>query len=303
MYHRFGAGDEARNHDLQSFSKQLEIIRRRYRPTRLTDIVERLRAQEPLAARSVAITVDDGYRDFVDLAVPLLERYEVPATVYVVPQFVSQQIWLWFDALHWLIACAPAGRYQIEMREHVEVIALTSPSERHLLWLRLADQGLECDPDQQSLMIRNLETNLGLSLPRCPTDDYASMTWENIRGLDRGLIEVGAHTASHALLSKCTEDRQLAEICKCKSTIEHETGYRVVSFCYPNGQGSDFTAETVDMVRACGFTNAVTAMRGLVGRYSDLFRLNRLPVSSDMRLFSNATSGIWHLRGRLRGLG
>lgn len=300
MCHRFGQSDEARNHDLRSFSKQLEIISRKYRPTRLSDVVGRLQAREPLTARSVVVTVDDGYRDFFDLAVPLLERYEVPATVYVVPQFVSQQIWLWFDALHWLSAYAPAGQYQIEIGEDVEVVTLVSPSERHLLWLRLADRGLECDPDQQSTMIRNLERDLGLSLPRCPTDDYAFMTWDNIRSLDRGLIEVGAHTESHALLSKCTEERQRAEVLSCKSTIEHETGCNVESFCYPNGQSADFTDQTVDIVRACGFTNAVTAMGGLVGRYSDPFRLNRLSVSSDMRLFSNATSGTWHIRDRLR---
>ncbi|HYG96504.1 MAG TPA: polysaccharide deacetylase family protein, partial [Solirubrobacterales bacterium] len=87
MYHAFGEGDE---HDrfvlpARSFAAQMRLLKRlRYRVITLEELAARLRAGETLPRRTVALTIDDGYRDNFEVAQPILERHGFTATVYLV---------------------------------------------------------------------------------------------------------------------------------------------------------------------------------------------------------------------------
>lgn len=300
MYHRFSEHGDPRRLDARLFEAQLIILKRHFRPMRLGDIVDKLQSAERLDDGAIAVTVDDGYRDFSDFAVPLLQKHAVPATLYVVSRFAEQKLWLWFDALRWLVFAASAGPHRIRSLEHSAPITLRTASEREALWLRLATHCGTVNTAERSKIIRSVEHDLGCPLPGQPTQDFAAMTWDDLRRLDPALIEVGAHTASHPILSLCSINEQMQEIDTCKQTIETALGHTVRAFCYPNGMPEDFTSETVDIVRASGFSSAVTASSGLVGRKSDRFRLVRISVPHDLRLFRNATDGLWHVRSYLR---
>src|SRR5437773_375608 len=63
------------------FAQQLEVLRRHYQPVGLTELLRRLRAGIDLS-NTVAVTFDDGYADNLHEAEPLLERFDVPATVF-----------------------------------------------------------------------------------------------------------------------------------------------------------------------------------------------------------------------------
>src|SRR5882724_2395539 len=79
MYHRFTTR--------AALERQCAHIREHYNPISLTRAAESLRGGNPLPERAVAITVDDGYRDFHDIAFPVFSAYQIPATVYVVTRF------------------------------------------------------------------------------------------------------------------------------------------------------------------------------------------------------------------------
>jgi peptidoglycan/xylan/chitin deacetylase (PgdA/CDA1 family) len=126
------------------------------------------------------------------------------------------------------------------------------------------------------------------------------MTWQQARNLDPALIEVGAHTCNHAILSRCSTEQQRQEIGDCKRQIEEKTCRYVEAFCYPNGMPEDYTDETVAVVRNTGFKSAVLAHGGMSSARSDPFRLERLGAPSDLQLFRNSVNGLWHLRNSMR---
>ena len=299
MYHRFGeAGERGRRLATDEFVQHLEFIRTNFRPARLADLVSRITNGEPLEPRTVVVTVDDGYADFADHAVPLLAHYEIPATIYLVSRFVGQEMWLWFDAAHWLTRMASAGDYEIKAGGLSLNASLRSETDRDSLWLLVADRCLALGPEEQDGAIAQLQIDLNLALPPRPTTEYAAMTWQQVERLDPGLIEIGAHTRSHVILSRCSSARQTQEIDGCKRDIERMTRRPVHAFCYPNGMPLDYDDWSVDQVRNLGFTSAVLAAGGFSDKTSDPFRLERFGAPHDIQLFKNAIDGLWHLRDR-----
>ncbi len=89
MYHRFPQGSR--------FEAQCAHLRKFYRPVTLTDAAERLRGEEPVAEPMVVVTVDDGYRDFLENAFPILTQYGIPATVFLTTDLPDRESWLWVD--------------------------------------------------------------------------------------------------------------------------------------------------------------------------------------------------------------
>src|SRR5712692_5284941 len=83
-----------------AFGQQCEHLRRCYSPVTLDDVAGFVRDGKALPHNSIAITVDDGYRDFYLHAYPVLRRHSIPATVFLVTDFLDRRGWLWWDQLH-----------------------------------------------------------------------------------------------------------------------------------------------------------------------------------------------------------
>lgn len=300
MYHRFSAHAQARRMSANVFKEHLRYITRNFNPRPLRQVVDRLRSRRSFDSRSVVLTVDDGYRDFLEYAYPILLRYRVPATIYIVTEFADGRCWLWFDALHWLLSAAAPGRYRFEVDARMFELFLDAPDAREATWSKVGTYLWDLSPEAQWAAIRRLESHLGVQLPALPTADYAPMTWDELRGLDPELIEIGSHSCTHAVLSRCTSAQQLREIATSKKTIEERLHRRVDAFCYPHGRPQDFTAESQSIAAECGFTSAVVAFGGLVGATTELGQLTRLSADYEMRLFRNSVNGIGRIKQALR---
>jgi peptidoglycan/xylan/chitin deacetylase (PgdA/CDA1 family) len=94
-----------------------------------------------------------------------------------------------------------------------------------------------------------------------------------------GLIEIGAHTVTHPALSALPVDCQWHEIQQSKTHLEDLLDTEIVSFSYPYGRPSDYTGETVRLVREAGFTCACANSGGLVRQSTERFQLPRVHVS------------------------
>ena len=122
--------------------------------------------------------------------------------------------------------------------------------------------------------------------------NYRPLTIEEILTLAQGkLVDIGAHTITHSLLSARTSATQREEIQRSKIHLEEILGSPVTSFAYPYGGKSTYTAETVALVREAGFACACSVSAGVVRRNADPFRLPRLHVQDwDGEEFSQVLS-------------
>ncbi|NNL30617.1 MAG: polysaccharide deacetylase family protein, partial [Gemmatimonadetes bacterium] len=109
LLHRFHS-DQPR-HDSESVDglrAALEAMRREgYELAGLGDVVARLREGALFPRPTVAFTIDDGYRDFLELGADAFAAYDCPATVFLATGFIDGDLWLWWDQIDWILQSAP----------------------------------------------------------------------------------------------------------------------------------------------------------------------------------------------------
>ena len=113
------------------------------------------------------------------------------------------------------------------------------------------------------------------------SSDYESeaCTPEEIRRLrEPGLIDIGAHTCTHPMLSRLPLHEQRQEISRSKELLEEIVGNPVEAFSYPFGTRLDYNAETVECVRRSGFHLACSNFEGHVRSSTDPYQLPRYLV-------------------------
>lgn len=260
MYHRFPP-------DEQGLRAQCEHIRRYYQPVTLDDWV-----RGELPANAITVTVDDGYRDFLLHGWPVLKTYEIPVTVYLVSGFLNQELWLWVDQVRYLVERSGKGSVA-EIHERMQTVS----------------------NDERLAMMADLGAELGVELPRAVPEEFAPLTWDEVRKLAAEGVTFGAHTHAHPILSRISDPVELrAEIAGSKEEIEKKLGNPVRHFCYPNGTARDISKKAITVVREAGFTTAVTTEPGLNARGVDPYQLKRQGADPfvDGRYFAELLAGV-----------
>jgi peptidoglycan/xylan/chitin deacetylase (PgdA/CDA1 family) len=278
------------------FREHLEVLRAYGAPLRLGDLVSRLR-EGRLPRRGIVVTFDDGYADNLENAAPLLERYDVPATVFVASECVGREREFWWDELERLLLLAPAlprtlsltiggDRHEWNLGETAGAgdqapshrgwdIGQRDPSARHAVYRSLYEL-LRPVPDGERQAILELVRDWA-GAPREVRATHRPLRVDEVGSLATcRLIEVGAHTLTHPVLGSLHRQAQWEEIRGSKIRLEEMTGRPVTSFAYPYGvPARDYTAETVAMVREAGFGCACSYLPEPVGRDAEVFELPR----------------------------
>jgi peptidoglycan/xylan/chitin deacetylase (PgdA/CDA1 family) len=300
MYHRFGSGPDARRLDYRAFADQLAHVARHFHVCSLASLAATLRDGRSPAPGTVVITVDDGYSDFVDYAYPVLQHFELPATLFVVTRFLDGDFWLWFDAMHYLLHATRARSLDITLTGVRLSLDLSSPAAREVAWSAIGDQCLQMDPPARAQAIARLQDVLQTALPPAPSDDYRAMSWTQAASLDARLIDIGSHTCTHPVLSRCSADEIDREVVGSRRTISARLGRVPVAFCYPNGQPEDYDGRCIRAVRSAGYGCATVAHGATVQAGADLYTIQRMATPPDRPQFRRAVDGVTSLADRWR---
>lgn len=298
MFHRFSAGPSPRSTSVRDFEEQLDYLARHCAPMRLDAYIAACAAGRPLPRRPAIVTVDDGYRDFIDYAYPRLVARGIPATLFVVTASADGE-WLWFDRLRYLLDHAAPRRFALPSTGLQEALDLESAAGRESAWERIADRCLKLGPAPRQALLDDLAAALGLDVPGRVTAEYAGADFDALRALDAGLVEIGSHTITHPILTRCTDDELAGELVGSRARLERELGRPVTSFCYPNGMPADYDARVARAVAAAGYACAVAAHGGLARTPRaplDRYLLARIGNSPRREEFRNEISGVTQLK-------
>lgn len=195
----------------------------------------------PLPPRPVLVTFDDGYRSLLDLALPVLARFEVPAVVFATSGPIRERRLFWFDAL-----ARARGEAAVERAKEL-------PEGD---WRRLAEE---------------------TAAPACPGDPCAPLTVEELKALaGTPRIALGGHTAGHPILSRLSAGGQEEEIAGGRGELIEWTGLPIEPFAYPNGRpGLDYDGGTIARVEAAGYTAAFNTSPAFAGAAGPRFEIPR----------------------------
>ncbi|VXC20619.1 polysaccharide deacetylase family protein [Massilia sp. 9I] len=278
--------------DVATFSWQMEVLARCFHVLPLREALARLDAGQPLPARSVCITFDDGYRSIHDLALPVLRRFGLPATVFVTSGHVDKGN-MWNDRIIEAVQMLPDG--PLDLRDlGLGAFSLRSLDDRMAAIGILTERSKYLPPPERSNVTERLAAMAGGSMT-----PELMLTRDMLLNLDRHGIEIGAHTVTHPILTSLDEASARSEIAGGKEDLEAILGKPVRLFAYPNGKvGMDFDQRHVAMVREAGFDAAFTTAVGAITPDQDRFQLprsrpwDRSPLMFGLRLLR------WLAQGR-----
>ncbi len=229
--------------------EQLDWIGRRYRFVGLDELGARLESGANDGDPIAAVTFDDGYRDFHDLAVPLLQKKGIPAAVFVVSDLVDTHLVQAHDRLYLLLKrryrkTGETGYNLPPMRCRVPIPSIDGNAPYYAT--RILIEALPLDALQQ--FMDALESQDPLS-DGCLRHCY-SVTWDMLARIQSLGFTVGSHTRTHVLMANENESRMRDEALGSRLEIEKRLGAPVRHFCYPSGV---YNTLAVRAVAAAGY--------------------------------------------------
>lgn len=305
MYHRILPLDDERAHleepgmivTPETFKQNLELASQYFQIVKLSDWLEKRQNGEPLPAKACAITFDDGWIDNYEFAFPILGKFNIPATIFLVSSMVSSKAKFWPERLALTItaiACQQTQQWTNPMLGWIKsaqtdyTFSNTPPSQEELSQIIAHAKQL---PDQEiHTRLDKIESELGLDIN---FQTPSLLNWAQIKEMTAsGLIEVGSHTCHHIRLNEQTaRDVMKNEIIESKAQIENQTDQPVKTFCFPNG---DYSAAALKLVQE-HYIGAVTTESGWNSSKSDNHLLQRIGIhegiASDKTAFLARISG------------
>ena len=294
VFHRFGPKNTLRLMGADNFERQIAYLKSRFRILPLGDLAAARRAGTSAPTNAVAITVDDGYEDFYKYAFPILKRHAVPATLFVVSRFAAGELWLWPDLIQYAVDGSNRRELTFDlgsMRGHWN---LESAEGRFAAWSDIADYCLTLGTSGTRDLTTGLLEALGVEAPPSPPPEVRAASWDQLREMAAGGIEIGSHSRSHPRLSLLSQDELRDEIEGSKRDIEAQISRPVTSFAYPNGREQDFDDRCKRAVAAAGYSHAVAGYYG-PDVLRDVFAFKRLSIDTDWNDFLKAVCGMKHL--------
>jgi peptidoglycan/xylan/chitin deacetylase (PgdA/CDA1 family) len=262
----------------------------------MAQVAHHVVAGEQLPPNALAVTVDDGYRDFFLYGYPVFQEFGIMPTVYLVSDFLDRKCWLWWNEIQYAIQRSRNCTIVMAIGEHQYRLPIVTEAEKACSSKVLIEH-LKSLPnqDREEAKARILEL-LEVELPTDPPPEWEPLAWEEVRRLSDNGVEFGAQTRTHMILASLSNESELREqIAGCKQRLEQELRGPVLHFCYPNGRLQDIGPAALAQTRDCGFLTGVTTERGMNDlNRTDPFLLRRLGVDTDVptEYFAELLAGV-----------
>ena len=245
--------------------------------------------------RSIALSFDDGYQDNLTQARPLLERFEIPATLFATSGYIGSGQEFWWDVLEQVFLrpgeLPPAldlivgdESYHCDLGVDAKLTPARSeslldwkpfqeaPTARHRAHDELWQLLVRTAPEPRSKAIADLLD--WAELPKAARASHRTLSAEELRQLARDeLIEIGAHSIHHPGLGSMPKRIREQEISGSKAQLEEILGRRIRGFSYPQGRSS---LEVQAEARAAGYDFACGSVYEAVTARSQLFHMPRV---------------------------
>jgi peptidoglycan/xylan/chitin deacetylase (PgdA/CDA1 family) len=281
-----------------NFKQQLQVLQN-YRVSTVSDVAIGVQKSR-LKNKSIALSFDDGYRDNFENALPLLEKYDVPATFFITNIGFGEEKLYWWDRLANLILQTPelpkkinltiggedfnfSIEEEIMLNEHLDQLHRSwiapgiPPTKRSILYYKLWQLMQPLPPVEIEVLLHQIKNWTGTPGGTISPDGFL-ITEEQFRKLaDHHLIDIGIHTANHIALGFHSAKVQENEILENQKQLEQIINRKITTIAYPYGE---YNNTTLDVVKRAGLLSGFTVEYNLVSHTSNPFKLGRFHVKN-----------------------
>lgn len=252
---------------IDAFTWQMELISRYFSPLSMTDALD-LMEKGQLPNNAICVTFDDGYADNEEYALPVLQKWNVPATVFVSTGFMNGGR-MWNDTIievlrnsddHICLESIGLGSYETITNDQKREAAVDIISRIKYM-----------ESSKRANITKLIEST---ATKKLPVD--LMLNNEALLNLVKAGVEIGGHTVNHPILATLSNMEALDEIKQGKKILESIINKRVRYFAYPNGKPhQDYHLDQAEVVKNIGFDAAVTTEWGVSSTLSDKLQLAR----------------------------
>ena len=227
----------------------------------MDEAVSRIAAGANTGRPFAAFTLDDGYRDNLEHALPVFRKHSCPFTIFIAPAITDGACELWWRGLEAVIAANT--RVVCELAGSNHDLATATDAGKCRAWDTLYWPLRNMEQTAQRRWIRTFCTQYGIDLDaQCRA---VAMTWDEVRTIAADpLCTIGAHTVNHYALRLLPEDAARHELLASADRIEEELGTRPKYFAYPYGDTGSAASRDFRLAREAGYRAAVTTRKGLI---------------------------------------
>lgn len=273
---------------VDSFESNMRDLRNFYDVISLADAVAIVTGKKRARRRCAVLTFDDSLKCTFEVALPILERLGMTATVFVSTAAIEDRRPYWWLCVDHAYRRGRPQKAIAEVPRHgpVELEPGNSKSLHALKSILRRTPAAARDAVVESIAAQ-LDARLNDPASQFP---YAEiMHWEHAADAIRRGFSIGSHTVTHPNLTVLSPGEIERELEGSKRAIESNLGTRCLHFCYPYGA---HTAEIASRVGRCGYEAAVTTIAPGKNRLgTDLYRLNRYSMPSVASKLTYVMSG------------
>lgn len=243
----------------ESFRAQMGLLRDQFNPVSLQELSEGLR-KGVLPKGSVCVTFDDGWQDNLSLALPILEEFQIPATVFVTSGFVKRQAVPWWLELEQLIS---VNDELLDTNGNSEErVNLSSPQEKNTFFARINDELRRLPYGDQLTRLKALQSE-AKTVPA--SQNERALSAAELQQLSKSrLVTIGAHTVHHPVLSCEDEESAKRELSSARFSIQDTIERKVQFFAYPFGDEQAVGLREFAFAEEAGYELAFTTRPGHV---------------------------------------
>lgn len=275
------------------FRKQLRyLIEKGYVFVTMTSLVDAVK-NRTLKKKLVTLTFDDGFRNVVKNAYPIMRELNAKGCFYVVSALTGGNKILWSDYIETVLRNCTTDDFKFFFKGEVIYYKMDSKKRREAAMQDIIKK-LKTIPDNERLL--HMDQFYEKIVDDVP-EEFLMIDWDQIRSLDPSILEVGSHTRHHPNCENLTSEREIEdEIRNSKLEIQKETGREVKHFNYPSGS---YNGKVVEHVKQYGYESAVSIIPGFCDQNTDLYHLRRIGTNENFLHFKATISGSYYFFRRI----
>ena len=288
-----------------AFRSQLLLLKSRYNVISPEQFRHWCGGRADLPPRSVLLTCDDGLLNNLTDVLPIIQEMNVPFLFFVTgASTLEGSSMLWHERLElWRLRVPKEISLRLPWRP--EPYVARGGEQTRFLWLELRRQLSAFDLHRREEILEDMRIQIGISADwqaeysqnESRRRRFFVLNREQLQALANAGMGIGAHTLSHPMLARMSDDLAFQEISESRSRIEEAISGNVWAFAYPFGNSEAAAIREARLAQRAGFECAFMNIEASVG---DKFMIPRVHVSTDMRLseFEAHVSGFY---GSIRG--
>lgn len=281
----------------EEFERQIEYISEKYNAISFDDFIEYYEKEAKLPKNSIIITIDDGYKDCCTNIYFILKKYEVPAMFFIATDYIDSQELYWWDKVAYGINNTDLLSFSVP---ELGAYTLENPVKRPKVKREICKKLRRMSEETKNRVVNDLAHTLNVDFDSINKDLF--LTWEEIKEMGESGMDFGAHTCSHAILTKVPYEQAEYEIMESKRVIESQINKKVNFFSYPSGTINDFNDKIKECVKSSGLVAVVSTIYGInkLNSETDLYSLKRIEVDTNIYLFKLKLTGVLDCLYRIR---